>query len=163
VQESLHQVPTPLSIAFFSRKNVDALQHALVASVQASVGMTVDRQSDWQMLLVMRQTYLAEASNWPDDVQKEVDRLNGRVLTQALAAVSKNLTLFMTYQSRLAMPESLPSPGDSLRNTPYSVSTPVPPKNLNKDGFQALPVSKTLHLPREIPSRAYLASYGVDL
>lgn len=121
--KSLGQPPTPLNAAFFSRANVDALQDAIRARVADVLGLAIDRQSDTELLFLMRRTYLETANNWPADVPAEIARLNGRVLQEAVDAIAKNVLQFTTYAaSRWArQPVAMATPADLAGSTlaPY--------------------------------------------
>ena len=133
VVRSLRQPSTPLNSAFFSRANVDALHQAIQARISESMGLGIDRQSDWELLLVMRRTYLETANNWPDDVPAEVARLNSMALQEAVAAVARNITRYMTFRANLAQPVPLPSPAEQLTAQPYLTGSPAPLPDLNAE------------------------------
>ena len=138
VVRSLRQPSTPLNTAFLSRANVDTLHAAVQARIAESMGLSIDRQSDWELLLLMRRVYLETASNWPEDVREEVARLNGLVLQLAVDSVSRNITKYMTYRSSLPLPAPMPNPADMLTGTPYPTGTPAPLPDLNKDYEQGV-------------------------
>lgn len=133
IQRSLRQPSTPLNAAFFARANVDALQTAIVQRVLEGMGMRIDRQSDWELLLVMRRVYMETSTNWPDDVGEEVARLNALVLQLSAEAVSRNITRYMTYRSSIPMPTALPSPAEMLTSPPFETGTPAPLLDFNTD------------------------------
>ena len=133
VVKSLRQPDTPLNTAFFSRQNVDLLQGAIRERMRASLGVVLDRQSDWELLLIMRRVYLESASNWPDDLAAEVDRLNSLVMQISVDAISRNVTSYMTYRNKLEQPVPLPNPADALTMTPYPSGPPVPLPDLNAE------------------------------
>jgi hypothetical protein len=126
VLESLNQVSTPLNAAFFSKSNVDVLQNAILVTVQNSLGVRLDRQSDWQLLLIMRQKYLAEANNWPDDVDAEVARLDSLVLQDGVASIAKNVSQWFVSQNTVVngLPTPMLWPADASTNTPYPITAP---------------------------------------
>ena len=114
VRASLRQPATPLNVAFFTQANVNGLHAALQQRVAEATGLRIDRQSDWALLLVMRRVYLDSATNWPDDVAAEVDRLNGLALQAATGIVSANAVQYLSYRSHLDMPPPMPAPADAL-------------------------------------------------
>ena len=140
VFRSLRQPVTPLNSDFFSRQNVDALQSALSQGIRETMGLAIDRQSDWEMLLLMRRVYMGTANNWPDDVGEEVRRLNSLVLQEAGSAVSRNISQYLAYRSDVPMPVEVPDPAESLTTTPFPVETgtPAPLRNLNADFEEGL-------------------------
>lgn len=146
VVRSLRQPPTPLNAAFFSKTNVDALQDALRARITETMGLSLDRQSDWEMLLIMRQLYMDGASNWPDSIEEEVARLNGQVVQVAARAVSGNLTRYMSYRSYVDMPAPMPLPAEAVTNPPYETGTPAPLPDFNF-GFERRRAQEMSNLP----------------
>lgn len=133
VVRSLRQPPTPLNGAFFSKPNLDALQDTLALRIREGLGLDISRQSDWEMLLLMRRVYMEAATNWPDDVAEEVARLNTLTLTLATEAVKANITKYLTYRSQATGPVALPSPADMLTAPPYETGTPAPLPDLNAE------------------------------
>jgi hypothetical protein len=154
VVASLRQVPTPLNARFFSRGNVDLVQDALRQRVSAAMGVDIERQSDWDLLLLMRQTYLKSADNWPEDVVAETDRLNGMVLQEATAVASRNIELRTAYVSTYSFPEAMGTPADALTQPPYAVGTPVPLPDLNRSYREGLGGFLATAPPREVSSEA---------
>lgn len=150
VVRSLRQPATPLNTAFFSRTNVDALQVAIHERIKEAVGVVLDRQSDWQLLLIMRRVYMETSINWPDDVAQEVARLNGLVFQIAAESVSRNVAAYMEFRSRQAQPVPLPNPADMLVQTPFPSSTPAPPIDLNAD----MNAQRATQTPMPLPVRS---------
>lgn len=154
VMASLRQPDTPLNTAFFSRANVDLLQEAIRWRIEEGLGLAIDRQSDWELLLIMRRTYLGSANNWPEDVAREVDRLNSQVAQIAVDAISRNITNYMVYQSRIPMPVAFGNPADMLVSPPFETGTPAPLVDLNADydtevrGFRSTPLPDPTGAPR---------------
>ena len=71
---------TPVSNIFFSRKNVDYLQYMMKKLVYKETGHIIGRQSDEELLIIMRSTYLQHAKNLAYDISRQVAELNYRVL-----------------------------------------------------------------------------------
>ena len=125
VIRSVGQPATPLNTAFFSKDNVTSLQMALIDRIRQALGLVLGRQSDWEMMLMMRQVYLDSADNWPTDVAGEVNRLNAMVLQLAAQAVSTNLTQYMAYSTDVNMPIAALTPPESLTMPPFETGTPA--------------------------------------
>lgn len=149
IRKSLRQPDTPLNSMFFSKENVDALQTAIASRMEEALGVRLDRQSDWELLLIMRRVYLETASNWPDDVAREATRLNGLVMQISTEAISRNVTRYMTYRNKLPQPLPLPNPADELEGTAYPSGPPVPLPDLNAEyevgvrSFRSTPLPTT--------------------
>lgn len=106
---SIREVPTPLNTAFFGTDNVDAIQRELLAVLKARLGVEISRQSDEQLLIVMRSVYARESSNKNTDVAAEVYRLNGLVLAETVPIVGANLRQHLTYlRDASRLPEPIP-------------------------------------------------------
>lgn len=155
VFKSLRQPSTPLNVAFFARENVDELHEGVQARIAEGMGLAIDRQSDWELLLIMRRVYLETASNWPDDVDEEVERLNSVVLQLAAESVARNITKYLTFRTNLAQPSPMPNPSEMLIGLGEKTGTPAPLVDLNADytlGIDAFMASRrrTMTPAREI-------------
>lgn len=155
VVRSLRQPPTPLNAAFFSKPNVDELQAALAQRVRDGLSLDISRQSDWEMLLLMRRVYMEAATNWPDDVAEEVARLNAMVLALAADAVKHNITKYLTYRVKLEEQAAMPQPADMLTAPPFMTGTPAPLVNLNDAPTRApRPILWSTTPPRQVATLA---------
>jgi hypothetical protein len=125
VIRSVGQPATPLNSAFFSKDNVTTLQLALIDRIRQALGLVLGRQSDWEMMLMMRQVYLDSADNWPTDVTGEVNRLNAMVLQLAAQAVSTNVTQYMAYSTDVNAPIAALTPSEALTMPPFETGTPA--------------------------------------
>lgn len=145
VFKSLRQPPTPLNVAFFSKVNVDRTQEAISDRVAESMGLSIERQSDFELLLIMRRVYMESANNWPDDVPQEVGRLNSMVLVEAVDAVSRNVTRFMSYMTSFPQVLAMADPAELVTSRPLEAGTPAPLRDLNADyerGVQGFMVTR---------------------
>ncbi len=88
---------SPLMRAFFSEDNLDAVQDALRDAVKRLTGFVIDRQSDDQLLIVMRAIFADHAQNSPRDVAAEVKRLDHGVVTTVLDQVISGITSYLAY------------------------------------------------------------------
>ena len=71
---------TDLNTQFFSASNVDLLQSRIQSEVRQMVGGVIDRQSDPDLMMVMRSYYLQYARNVPGNEADELAELNDRVV-----------------------------------------------------------------------------------
>lgn len=97
---------TPTSTLFFSSANVDALHEAIRYGVwqQSNQQEVVGRQSDGELLIIMRSVYLLELAdaerqsiNKPDPTLEQVRYLNAAVLEYAVPFVLKEVAAFKHY------------------------------------------------------------------
>jgi len=72
-----------LSRTFFSRKNVDYLQKKMREIVYKATGHIIGRQSDEELLIIMRSIYLSDSMNLPYRLNEQIARLNYAVLSYA--------------------------------------------------------------------------------
>ena len=75
---------TPVSNVFFSKVNVDYLQQQMREIVYKASNNVIGRQSDEELLIIMRSIYLSDAKNLPYDINRQVAELNYLVLRYAV-------------------------------------------------------------------------------
>lgn len=114
VLRSIHQAPNPLNTAFFSRANVDAIQRDIQASVQAKSGYKIDRQSDEQLLIIMRSIYVNNADAGTAEPRQHLRYLNSLVVAECLPIVASNLKQYLFY---LRDASRLPEPLERAKHT----------------------------------------------
>jgi hypothetical protein len=95
MHRSTHLQATPLSQRFFSRANVDRLQQAIRAHVRRAMGLLIDRQSDEQLLIVMRYVYMQSARH--HGCEEEIARLNALVLREVVPQVGSGAAQYLAY------------------------------------------------------------------
>ena len=80
---------TSLSRAYFSSKNIDYLQNELRSRIleQSAGQFNICRQSDRELLIIMRSYYLTYARHVVGHEEEEIDSLNERVLNYAVPNV----------------------------------------------------------------------------
>lgn len=94
---SMQMDPTPGIRAFFGKANLDRLQVALARAIWKRTGVTIDRQSDEQLLIAMRFVYLQSARDPQCASDAEVTRLNALVLREIVPQVGAALMQYMVY------------------------------------------------------------------
>jgi len=95
--DSLRVQRTPLNMAFFSRANVDRVQADIRCVIQNKLGYGISRQSDDQLLIVMRAVYMQDGDQSPPDSRAELVRLNGIVVAQCAPIIASNIKQFLGY------------------------------------------------------------------
>jgi hypothetical protein len=102
---------TPLNKLFFSQGNIDTLQGQIQSTVQQMIGATIDRQSDSDLLLVMRSYYLQYAQNEPDRLAQELSDLNNRVVNFCANRISVEVEAYRYYRKDIMdFPEPIANP-----------------------------------------------------
>ena len=89
---------TPLNTVFFSQSNIDSLQTRIQATVQQMVGAIIDRQSDPDLMMIMRSYYLQYAQNNPSNVAGELEDLNTRVVNFAANRIATEVQAYRFYR-----------------------------------------------------------------
>ena len=92
---------THVSDLFFSRRNIDALQHGIRYSVYVSSGRDkhiIGRQSDTDLLIVMKGIYLEHAVHLPGNTLRQVRSLNARVLEYVVPRVMTEIDTYLKYR-----------------------------------------------------------------
>lgn len=102
---STHLQPTETARRFFSKANIDEVQRLLQKKIKKHMGATIDRQSDEQLLIVMRYVYMQQGANFGCD--REIERLNDLVLQEIVPQVAAGLAQYVGY---LKDASSLPVP-----------------------------------------------------
>lgn len=89
---------TPVTRLYFSRKNVDYLQYMLKYLVYKESGNVIGRQSDEELLIIMRSIYLSDSKAFPDHIPEQVAELNAKVLKYAVyEEILPKVTGYMAY------------------------------------------------------------------
>jgi hypothetical protein len=89
---------TPLNKLFFSQGNIDRLQADIQTEVKQMVNAVIDRQSDSDLMLVMRSYYLQYALNDPGRLQEELDDLNKRVVNFCANRIAVEVEAYRYYR-----------------------------------------------------------------
>lgn len=105
LQRSTHLQPTETSRLFFGKANIDALQRRLQEEIHARTGLTIDRQSDEELMVVMRYVFVQSGSN--EGGSAEVRRLNELVLAEIVPIVGSGVMQYLAY---LKDASTLPTP-----------------------------------------------------
>jgi hypothetical protein len=94
------QETNPLAQAFFSKMNLDHLQNLIIQIIhRRSRGQwTISRQSDNELLVVMRSLYLQKAQHIEGDVVGEVADLNKQVLLDVVPRIASSIEQHLGYQ-----------------------------------------------------------------
>lgn len=112
-QEAIKNVHNnnPLSDVFFSNKNVDALQDAIINIIyeRSCKKYSISRQSDTELRIVMRSVYLEHGRHSQYNTIEEVKRLNGIVLQYCVPRIMQEINIYMQYKTDV---DKIPDPMD---------------------------------------------------
>jgi hypothetical protein len=130
------QEASMLSILFFHPQNMDTIQTELRFRVYQKVGVLVGKQSDNELLTVMRSIYLQDSRNLPGRYTEQIQELNEKVLEYCVKNVSSNALQHQQYiqdASTMPVPMAHPistnvtkyhtfslNPAETTRNRQYS-------------------------------------------
>jgi len=100
---------TILSRVYFSRKNIDNIQSKVINGVyNKSKGViTIGKQSDAELKIIMRSIYLQESKNVDCKIQEQISQLNALVLEYCISNIMVNATQYINYIRELKKPQSI--------------------------------------------------------
>lgn len=114
-----HYEKSKLSIQFFDKKNVDYLQTEMISQVFSLSKTKISRQSDDELLIIMKSIFLQYGRNDDSNIEKQVSELNDRVLDYSINNIISNLKQYNHYIKditseikTLDMPEYVDSKGE---------------------------------------------------
>ena len=111
--ESLYgiQETSKLNQLFFSKKNMDIIQNNIRYTVYNKTNKKhiIDKQSDIELQIVMRSTYLQFSPNLEYNYKEQLEYLNGLVVEWCVAHIIPQLEQYIGYLKEV---EYMPSPID---------------------------------------------------
>ncbi len=115
---------TILSKAFFSMQNIDIIQNALRYKVwqQSHYHALISRQSNDELISVMRATYLQYCKNQEHNIPGQIADLNELVVDQLVPSLLSEITGYLLY----------------LKDKFGGLSPLPPPVNVNSAGTRQL-------------------------
>lgn len=110
VLKSIHS-KNELSMVFFGRKNINALQEAIRYQVfKGSCGKhIIDKQSETDLIVIMRSMYLEYGQYRPFGIKEQVQALNQRVLEYCVPRILQEINIYLHYRNDI---QNLPVPLD---------------------------------------------------
>lgn len=109
-----NQERSPLSDAFFSRRNFDRLQESIQAEVYRASGpkkYRIDRQDTDELRMIARALFLQYAKNSPYNVEGQVAELNDMVVKWCAPRILSEIEAHMFYLNDIShLPVPLPQP-----------------------------------------------------
>lgn len=93
-----------LSRVFFSQQNIDALQNAIRYQVynKSCKKHIIDKQSETELKLIMRATYLEKARHATRDILEEIKRLNSVVIDFCVPRILQEINIYMHYRDDIS-------------------------------------------------------------
>jgi hypothetical protein len=130
------QEETPLSKAYFSAQNMDAVQTGIRRSVYEITQRDTDpiltphkpivigKQNETELQIIMRSIYLQYSKNVNYDIPGQISELNSLVIREAVPDIITNMKQYLGYAAdiqRLPMPFDLPKNPSSKGEKTYSL------------------------------------------
>tara|TARA_B100000575_G_C23066362_1_gene614004 strand:- start:742 stop:1242 length:501 start_codon:yes stop_codon:yes gene_type:complete len=90
---------TKLSKLYFSQENLDYVQSQIISRIYEKTNNkhVIGRQSDDELLIVMRSIYLQYGKNADNNIQSQINNLNEHVLNYCVDNVYTNLLAHFEY------------------------------------------------------------------
>jgi hypothetical protein len=105
---------TPLSTAYFSEKNVRAIQNSIKAAIYSRSGANkwvIDDQSMDELQIIMRAMFLQYARNQPTNIEEQVAELNSIVVEWAAPKIMSEIEQHFFYLRDISqMPQQMIHP-----------------------------------------------------
>jgi hypothetical protein len=105
----------PISDVFFSQQNIDILQNGIryVVYKRTHDNLVIDKQSENELLIIMRSIYLQYSKHKPFGVLDQVRMLNSKVIDYAVPAILVELNQYVNYTRDAS---ALPVPLEHSKN-----------------------------------------------
>ena len=111
---------TKLSDVFYSQSNIDFLQNSMIEGVfKLSNGVKIDKQSEDELLIIMRSIFLQHSKNLNTNIQEQIQVLNVFVLDYCIPNINGNIKQYNGYihditkqQDIMEMPKFVNTKGD---------------------------------------------------
>ena len=89
----------PISDVFFSQKNIDILQDGIryIVYKRSADKLVIDKQSENELLIIMRSIYLQYCKHEPYAVLEQVRMLNSKVIDYAVPVILTELNQYVNY------------------------------------------------------------------
>ena len=120
---------TKLSDVFYSQSNIDFLQNSMIEGVfKVSNGVKIDKQSEDELLIIMRSMFLQHSKNLNINIQEQIQVLNGLVLDYCIPNINGNIKQYNGYihditkeQDIMEMPKFVNTKGDKTLMPRYFI------------------------------------------
>ena len=100
-----------LNKTFFSQKNIDMIQNAIINEVVQKTGYRIGRQSELQLQIIMRSLFLQFARNDPCNIKQQIIELDRKVIDYSVDRIIVEISQYLGYKNtinKLPVPMSHP-------------------------------------------------------
>ena len=102
-----------LNKTFFSQKNIDMIQNAIINEVIQKTGYKIGRQSELQLQIIMRSLFLQFARNDPCNIKQQIIELDRKVIDYSVDRIIVEISQYLEYKNTL---NKLPVPMSHPQN-----------------------------------------------
>lgn len=106
---------------YFSQSNIDFIQNKLIAIVETNTGITITRQSDPELKIIMKAIYTQYSSKTLDI--EETRRLNKIVIQTAYDQIIIGLKQYKSYMYKISNPLQPIKRGINTRESSKTIET----------------------------------------
>lgn len=92
-----HYEKSKLSIKYFDKSNVDHLQKQMITQVFKLTNNKIGRQSDDELLIIMKSIFLQYGRNDDNNINKQIEELNSRVLEYSVNNIVSSIKQYNHY------------------------------------------------------------------
>ena len=87
-----------LSKIYFCQSNIDLLQDSIIEGVfKVSNGTKISKQSEEELIIIMRSIYLQHSKNQPNNIQQQIHELNKLVLEYCIPNINSSIKQYNGY------------------------------------------------------------------
>lgn len=87
-----------LNKLYFCQSNIDLLQDSIIEGVfKVSNGNKISKQSEDELLIIMRSIYLQHSKNQPNNIQQQIHELNKLVLDYCIPNIHSSIKQYKGY------------------------------------------------------------------
>ena len=105
---------TSLNEEFFSQANIDRIQDQIRQTVFGMVGANIDKQSEADLMTIMRSYYLTYGTNVPGNEADELAELNDRVVSFCSNRIAVEVEAYRYYRKDIMdFPAPIANPLDT--------------------------------------------------
>jgi hypothetical protein len=87
---------------FFSQGNMDILQQGIRNSVYNQTGKIIGKQSEQELLIIMKSIYTEHSKNLPCNIPEQVKELNTFVLRWSVKEIISNMNAYNEYKKTVS-------------------------------------------------------------
>tara|TARA_Y200000002_G_C22606921_1_gene632068 strand:- start:662 stop:1132 length:471 start_codon:yes stop_codon:yes gene_type:complete len=115
-----------LNQTFFSQKNIDMIQNAIINEIAKRTGYSIGRQSELQLQIIMRSIFLQYAKNDPCNLKAQIIDLDKKVIEYSVDKITIEISQYLEYKNTInKMPTPLQHP-TNLSNAGQNSLSPNP-------------------------------------